>query len=97
MYLALRSERDREPVLIWPQPVATARSAIVASSVSPERSSASFAKLYYPVVRHTVWLHNDRKQAPLANAMYRVELRFAELAGHDSGIALLTKNLACGP
>ena len=26
-----------EPVLIWPQLVATARSAMVASSVSPER------------------------------------------------------------
>ena len=30
-------ERDGAPVLIWPQPVATARSAIVVSSVSPER------------------------------------------------------------
>ena len=37
LYLATRSERDGAPVLIWPQPVATARSAIVVSSVSPER------------------------------------------------------------
>jgi hypothetical protein len=37
LYLAVRSERDSEPVLIWPQPVATARSAMVVSSVSPER------------------------------------------------------------
>ena len=37
LYLATRSERDGAPVLIWPQPVATARSAIVTSSVSPER------------------------------------------------------------
>src|SRR5918996_2181869 len=37
LYLARRSERDIEPVLIWPQLVATARSAIVLSSVSPER------------------------------------------------------------
>jgi len=37
LYLASRSERAKEPVLIWPQLVATARSAIVASSVSPER------------------------------------------------------------
>ena len=37
LYLASRSERDSEPVLIWPQLVATARSAIVVSSVSPER------------------------------------------------------------
>ena len=32
-----RSERDGAPVLICPHPVATARSAIVVSSVSPER------------------------------------------------------------
>ena len=37
LYFATRSERDGAPVLIWPQPVATARSAIVVSSVSPER------------------------------------------------------------
>ena len=37
LYLATRSERDGAPVLICPQPVATARSAIVVSSVSPER------------------------------------------------------------
>ena len=37
LYLATRSERDGAPVLIWPVPVATARSAMVVSSVSPER------------------------------------------------------------
>src|SRR5206468_3158213 len=37
LYLARRSERARLPVLICPQLVATARSAMVASSVSPER------------------------------------------------------------
>src|SRR5215472_2366422 len=37
LYFAVRSERESEPVLIWPQFVATARSAIVVSSVSPER------------------------------------------------------------
>ena len=37
LYLASRSERDSEPVLICPQLQATARSAIVESSVSPER------------------------------------------------------------
>ena len=37
MYLATRSERDGAPVLIWPVPIATTRSAIVVSSVSPER------------------------------------------------------------
>ena len=37
LYLATRSERAGAPDLIWPQLVATARSAIVTSSVSPER------------------------------------------------------------
>ena len=35
--MAMRSERLKLPVLIWPQLVATAMSAIVVSSVSPER------------------------------------------------------------
>ena len=66
-------------------------------AMSPDRSPASFPKLYYPAVGHAVWLHNERKQATVANAMYRVMLRFAREASHDSGIALLEKNLACGP
>src|SRR5262249_38972540 len=37
LYFATRSLRAGAPVLIWPVPSATARSAIVASSVSPER------------------------------------------------------------
>ena len=37
LYFATRSVRLAEPVLICPAPVATARSAMVVSSVSPER------------------------------------------------------------
>ena len=37
LYFAMRSERVSEPVLIWPAFVATAMSAMVESSVSPER------------------------------------------------------------
>src|SRR6185503_20779251 len=37
LYLATRSEREGAPVLSWPVPIATARSAMVVSSVSPER------------------------------------------------------------
>ncbi len=37
LYFAMRSVREAEPVLIWPAPVATARSAMNVSSVSPER------------------------------------------------------------
>ena len=37
LYFAIRSVRESEPVLIWPLLVATAMSAMVVSSVSPER------------------------------------------------------------
>ena len=37
LYLAVRSERDSDPVFIWPAFTATAMSAMVVSSVSPER------------------------------------------------------------
>jgi hypothetical protein len=37
LYLQMRSVRLSEPVLIWPAFVATAMSAMVLSSVSPER------------------------------------------------------------
>ena len=37
LYLATRSVREADPVLIWPALVATAMSAMVVSSVSPER------------------------------------------------------------
>ena len=37
LYLATRSLRAGAPLLICPQPSATARSAMVVSSVSPER------------------------------------------------------------
>src|SRR5579875_2082822 len=43
LYLAMRSERASEPVLICPQLVATARSAMVESSVSPERCDMTAA------------------------------------------------------
>ena len=37
LYFAIRSERDADPVFICPQFKATAKSAMVLSSVSPER------------------------------------------------------------
>ena len=37
LYFAFRSDRHGAPVLIWPAPVATARSARKSSSVSPDR------------------------------------------------------------
>src|SRR6266849_1934827 len=44
LYLASRSLRAMEPILIWPTPVATARSAIVQSSVSPLRAEITQEK-----------------------------------------------------
>ena len=43
LYFAKRSERLNEPVLIWPALVATAISAMVSSSVSPERCDITLA------------------------------------------------------
>src|SRR5580704_524139 len=37
LYFAIRSVLDADPVLIWPAPVATAKSAMKVSSVSPDR------------------------------------------------------------
>ena len=41
LYFAVRSPRTGAPVLIWPAPRATARSAMIGSSVSPERSETT--------------------------------------------------------
>ena len=43
LYLATRSLRLAEPVLIWPAEVPTARSAMVLSSVSPDRCEMTVA------------------------------------------------------
>ena len=43
LYLAMRSERDSEPVLICVAALATAMSAMVLSSVSPERCETTEA------------------------------------------------------
>ncbi len=50
LYLAMRSERDIDPVLIWVADVPTAMSAMVASSVSPERCETTAA--YVRLVGH---------------------------------------------
>ena len=43
LYFATRSVREGAPVLIWPAFTATARSAMVVSSVSPERCEMTVA------------------------------------------------------
>ena len=46
LYLQVRSPRHSEPVFIWPASVATARSEMKASSVSPERWEITVLKLF---------------------------------------------------
>ena len=89
LYLATRSERDGAPVLIWPAPVATARSAMVVSSVSPERwlmtapqpwprarSTASSVSVSVPI-----WLSLMR--IALAARSVEAALRARSRVGHE--------------
>jgi hypothetical protein len=46
LYFRVAIRALSEPVLIWPQFVATARSAMVASSVSPERWERTAVHLF---------------------------------------------------
>ena len=79
LYLATRSERDGAPVLIWPVPIATTRSAIVVSSVSPERCEttadqpARRASAIASIVSVSVpiWLSLMRTELALPSSMPR--------------------------
>ena len=92
LYLATRSVRLAEPVLIWPALVPTARSAMVVSSVSPERCEmtlrvAGVARHGHRVERlgdraDLVQLHEDRVRDPLLDAA-RENLR----VGHEDVVA----------
>jgi hypothetical protein len=67
LYLATGSERQSEPVLICPQPVATARSAMNVSSVSPIAYELNFPSqrlgkqhpTFDVVFRHSVFEGDD--------------------------------------
>ena len=52
LYLAIRSLRQAEPVLICPPPIATAKSARKASSVSPDRWDTTYP---HPAFWH-IWI-----------------------------------------
>ena len=79
LYLATRSPRAGAPVLIWPQLVATARSEIVVSSVSPERwlitqvNPARWARLTASSVSVTVpiWFSLTSRELAERSAMPR--------------------------
>ena len=71
LYFATRSLRAGAPVLIWPQPVATARSAIVASSVSPLRCDITAV---YPLVIASVTVSSVSVSVPIWFTFTRIEL-----------------------
>jgi hypothetical protein len=94
LYFATRSERAGAPVLIWPAFVATARSAIVASSVSPERCEIDRA-VAVPVreldassvsVSVPIWLTLTRIALPTRSAIPRrrkVDVRDEEVVADE--------------
>src|SRR5271156_316531 len=82
LYSAIRSVRDAEPVLIWPEPMATTKSARNVSSVSPDRcetidayfalraiSTASIVSLTLPI-----WFSLIRIALPIPSAMPRAKI-----------------------
>jgi hypothetical protein len=71
LYFATRSERDAEPVLIWPAFVATARSAMNVSSVSPERCEMIDE---YPVPRASSMASSVSVSVPIWLTLMRIEL-----------------------
>merc|ERR550537_1992610 len=62
LYLALRSDRQGAPVLIWPQQRPTAMSAIVVSSVSPERCEHMMPQ---PFCLHNFTASMDSERLPI--------------------------------
>lgn len=62
----------------------------------PELRYLAFTKVHSDVCALAVWLFNDRKERPLANAMFRFLLAEATAVGDTEGIALQSKNVACG-
>src|SRR5439155_27041844 len=62
LYFASRSQRLSEPDVIWPQFVATAMSAMVASSVSPERWQRTAVRGQSRMVREFFPLWHPRKR-----------------------------------
>jgi len=56
----------------------------------------AFAKVFGDTCNYGVWLYNDLKQRPLANAIFRWLLTQATLVGDTRAQALMTKNVSCG-
>src|SRR3989442_4009784 len=70
LYLATRSVREGAPVLIWPAPVATTRSEMVVSSVSPERWEITTE---YPFARASSIVASASVSVPIWFTLTRME------------------------
>lgn len=62
----------------------------------PELRYLAFTKVNPDACALAVWLFNDRREKPIANAMFRFLLAEATAIGDAEGIALQTKNVGCG-
>src|SRR6266849_3119376 len=87
LYLAMRSVREAEPVLIWPAAVATARSAINVSSVSPER--CEMIELY-PAFRASSIASIVSVTLPIWFSLIRIALAMPSLIPRDNRSVLVT-------
>jgi hypothetical protein len=56
----------------------------------------AFAKVFGDTCNYGVWLYNDLKQRPLANAVFRWLHAQATLAGDARAEELMSRNVACG-
>src|SRR5579859_1011781 len=87
LYLAMRSVREAEPVLICPAPVATARSAMNVSSVSPER--CEMIELY-PALRASSIASIVSVTLPIWLSLINMALAMPSLIPRDNRSVLVT-------
>src|SRR5208283_2053096 len=88
LYFAVRSDRLIDPVLICPAPVATARSAMVVSSVSPERCEIT---LVYPAARAISIVARVSLSVPIWLSLMRIELATCSSIPRLRNLGLVTK------
>lgn len=65
-------------------------------SGGPELRYLAFTKVHGDLCALAVWLFNERKERPIANAMFRFLLLEATAVGDSEAITLQTKNVGCG-
>jgi hypothetical protein len=65
-------------------------------SAGEDLQRLAFVKVYPDASNYAVWLYNDQKQRPLANAIFRWLLAEATLLDDSRAMSLMSKNVACG-